>query len=77
MKDKNTHTTICLGGFGDINFGNQYKPGNRIYDSRGIAMGLMSQPTGQTAGWNYLYVIYEDGGLNFEQNGTKGVGLNK
>lgn len=54
-----TNTTRCLGGFGEVNFGSQYKPGNRVYDADYIAMGLMAQPTGQTAGWNYLYIVKE------------------
>lgn len=35
-----------LGGLGEINFGKQYRQGNRVYDSREIAMCLLSQPVG-------------------------------
>jgi len=46
-----------VGGIGDINFGKQYRQGNRIYDSEKTAMCLMSQPVGNTGGFSYLYQI--------------------
>lgn len=33
-----------VGGIGKINFGKQYRQGNRVYDSNGIAMCLTAQP---------------------------------
>ena len=35
-----------LGGLGEINFGKQYRQGNRVYDSEEIAMCLLAQPVG-------------------------------
>ena len=48
-----------LGGFGEITFGKQYKPGRRVYSSNDIAMAIMAQPIGQIGGYSYLYLIYE------------------
>lgn len=48
---------ILLGGIGDINFGKQFRQGNRVYDSDGIAMCLMAQPVGNTGGCSYLYLV--------------------
>lgn len=46
-----------LTGFGEINFGKQYRQGNRVYDSEQIAMCLNSSPVGNTGGYSYLYVV--------------------
>ena len=46
-----------VGGFGEINFGKQYRQGNRVYDSEGIAMCLTAQPLGNTGGNSYLYKV--------------------
>lgn len=37
-----------VGGIGNINFGKQYRQGNRVYDSTAIAMCLTAQPLGNT-----------------------------
>ena len=52
---------ILVGGIGEINFGKQYRQGNRVYDSRGIAMALTAQPLGNTGGYTYLYLVEENG----------------
>ena len=44
-----------VGGIGEINFGKQYRQGNRIYDSEAIAMCLNAQPVGNAGGHSYLY----------------------
>lgn len=46
-----------VGGIGDINFGNQYRQGNRIYDSSCVAMALTASPIGNVGGSSYLYKI--------------------
>lgn len=46
-----------LCGFGNINFGKQYRQGNRVYDSEEIAMCLNSQPVGNIGEYSYLYLI--------------------
>ena len=46
-----------LTGFGEINFGKQYRQGNRIYDSKEIAMCLNASPVGNMGGYSYLYVV--------------------
>lgn len=50
-----------VGGIGEINFGKQYRQGNRVYDSNSIAMCLLSQPVGNTGGYSYLYLVEEKG----------------
>ena len=49
-----------LAGFGDKNFGKQYRQGNRIYDSEGVGMCLNASPVGNTGGYSYLYVVKSD-----------------
>ena len=44
-----------IGGIGDINFGKQYRQGNRIYDSNAVAMALTASPIGNAGGNSYLY----------------------
>ena len=46
-----------LTGFGEINFGKQYRQGNRVYSSEHIAMCLNSQPVGNMGGYSYLYIV--------------------
>lgn len=48
-----------VGGLGSINYGNQYRQGNRVYDSNAIAMCLTAQPVGQAGGYSYLYIVRE------------------
>ena len=50
---------IIIGGIGEVNFGKQYRQGNRVYDSQGVAMGLTSQPVGNLGGYSYLYLVKE------------------
>lgn len=51
------HKPILVGGFGEINFGKQYRQGNRVYDGDAIAMCLNAQPVGNMGGYSYLYVV--------------------
>lgn len=37
---------MLVGGIGEINFGKQYRQGNRVYDANHIAMCLTAQPVG-------------------------------
>lgn len=46
-----------VGGIGEINYGKQYRQGNRVYSSNTIAMCLLSQPVGNTGGNSYLYEV--------------------
>lgn len=46
-----------MGGIGEINFGRQYRQGNRIYDAAAIAMCVLAQPVGNTGGYSYLYLV--------------------
>lgn len=48
---------VLVGGIGEINFGKQYRQGNRIYDANSIAMCLLSSPVGNAGGFSYLYRI--------------------
>lgn len=57
--ENDTFKPNCLGGFGDINFGKQYRQGNRVYSSEHIAMALNASPVGNMGGYSYLYVVRE------------------
>lgn len=46
-----------LTGFGKVNFGKQYRQGNRVYDSNSIAMCLNAAPIGNTGSHSYLYIV--------------------
>lgn len=48
---------VLVGGVGEINFGKQYRQGNRIYDADAIAMVLTAQPLGNAGGYSYLYLV--------------------
>ena len=48
-----------VGGIGNKNYGNQYRQGNRVYDSNSIAMCLNAQPLGNLGGYSYLYLVRE------------------
>ena len=50
---------ILIGGIGEINFGSQYRQGNRIYDSNGVAICLLANPIGNAGGNSYLYKVEE------------------
>ena len=51
------HKPVLVGGIGEINFGKQFRQGNRVYDADAIAMALMSQPVGNAGGFSYLYTV--------------------
>lgn len=55
MINKSKPELLC--GFGRINFGKQYRQGNRVYDSNEIAMALNSSPVGNMGGYSYLYLV--------------------
>lgn len=48
-----------VGGIGEINFGKQYRQGNRVYDSNSIAMAVLAQPVGNLGGFSYLYLVWK------------------
>ena len=50
---------VLVGGIGKINFGKQFRQGNRIYDANAIAMAILSQPIGNAGGNSYLYKVEE------------------
>lgn len=49
-----------VGGIGKINFGKQYRQGNRIYDANEIAMAITAQPLGNAGGNSYLYLVEDN-----------------
>ena len=53
-----------LGGIGEINYGKQYRQGNRVYDSNACAMALNTNPVGNLGGNTYLYLIRVKHGRN-------------
>lgn len=48
-----------LGGIGEKWGNKQYRQGNRVYDSNGVAMALTAQPVGNTGGNSYMYLTEE------------------
>lgn len=55
---------LLVGGLGEINFGKQYRQGNRVYSSNHIAMAILVEPVGNMGGYSYLYLVeVEDGKL--------------
>ncbi len=46
-----------IGGIGEINFGKQFRQGNRVYDANAIAMCLTAQPLGNAGEYSYLYAV--------------------
>lgn len=48
---------ILIGGLGEVNYGKQYRQGNRVYSSESVAMAITAQPLGNTGGYSYLYLI--------------------
>lgn len=51
---------VLVGGIGEINYGKQYRQGNRVYDSNAVAMCLTAQPLGNAGGNSYLYVVEDE-----------------
>lgn len=64
--DMNESKPKLVGGIGEINFGKQYRQGNRIYDAKEVAMCLNASPLGNTGGYSYLYKV--DNSSNDEIN---------
>jgi DNA (cytosine-5)-methyltransferase 1 len=59
LNEQSNDVPRLVGGIGDINFGNQFRQGNRVYDSEAIAMCLNAQPVGNAGGNSYLYTVNE------------------
>jgi len=57
---EDTFKPQLLTGFGEINFGKQFRQGNRVYSSDHIAMALNAQPVGNMGGNSYLYVVKDE-----------------
>ena len=54
---ENRSKSKMLFGIGEINFGKQYRQGNRVYSSNTVSMCLVSQPLGNLGGNSYLYLV--------------------
>ena len=50
-------TTSVIGGIGEINFGKQFREGNRIYDGTKIATALKASNVGNAGGTTNLYSV--------------------
>lgn len=57
--EDNVHevTTSVIGGIGEINFGKQFREGNRVYDGTKIATALKASNVGNAGGNTNLYSI--------------------
>jgi len=60
-----------MGGIGEINFGKQYRQGNRVYSADAVAMACLTEPVGNTGGYSYLYAVRENTNKPL-QAGSKG-----
>ena len=58
---------LLIGGIGEINYGKQYRQGNRVYSSEHIGMACLAQPVGNTGGYSYLYIVKDV--IKGEKNG--------
>lgn len=54
---ENRSKSKMLFGIGEINFGKQYRQGNRVYSPNTVSMCLVSQPLGNIGGNSYLYLV--------------------
>ena len=61
-----------VGGFGEINFGKQFRQGNRVYDADSVAMSLMAQPVGNRGGYSYLYMVRGGDNMNVTAAALRG-----
>lgn len=50
-------TTSVIGGLGEINFGKQFREGNRVYDGTKIATALKASNVGNAGGTTNLYSV--------------------
>lgn len=57
MLNHNKDKPKLVGGIGKVNFGKQYRQGNRVYSADHIAMCLNASPVGNTGGHSYLYLV--------------------
>jgi len=53
-----------LGGLGIRNFGKQFRQGNRVYHSDGVAVCLTAAPLGNIGGYSSLYLVKTKGEHN-------------
>ena len=56
-----------LGGFGEKNYGNSYRNGNRVYSSDYIAACLTAHPVGSMGGHSHLYLVRANEEFNTEE----------
>lgn len=57
QKDNMVAEPQLVGGIGDINFGTQWRQGNRVYDSDSVGMCLTASNVGNAGGESYLYAV--------------------
>lgn len=69
-KVREMNEPILIGGIGEINFGKQWRQGNRVYSSENISMSLMAQPVGNAGGNSYLYKVKQ---IKNSEEGMNGI----
>jgi DNA (cytosine-5)-methyltransferase 1 len=52
---------VCIGGVGEINYGKQFRPGNRIYDDNAVACAITANPVGNCGVPTAMYAVDDDG----------------
>ena len=57
LRMKTNKKPKLLFGIGEVNFGKQYRQGNRVYSSNAISMCLTAQPLGNLGGNSYIYLV--------------------
>ena len=58
MKNSN-HKPKILDGIGEINYGKQYRDGNRVYSSNAVSCAIKANPVGNLGGYTNLYLVIE------------------
>jgi site-specific DNA-cytosine methylase len=51
---------VCIGGVGEINYGKQFRPGNRIYDGNACSCAVTANPVGNLGGHTPMYAVNSD-----------------
>lgn len=76
QKDNMVAEPQLVGGIGDINFGTQWRQGNRVYDSNNVGMCLTASGVGNAGGESYLYSVETEQGVSIRrrtENGDYGI----
>lgn len=57
QSSKDTNKLLVVGGIGEKCFGSQYRMGNKLYSTEGIAPCLTASPLGNAGGYSPLFIV--------------------